>query len=156
MKIFKVGDKVMLNTLNCRCTYKNNHLERVAKFMPRFDGPYIITKAHPKFSTYTLDLPNHPNIFLTFHTSELKRFVANNAELFPSHKDTCLDPVITEEGEEEWAVERIVDERKCSCRREYLVKWVGYGEEENRWLARRKLIDCEALDTWEENGEAKW
>jgi hypothetical protein len=64
---------------------------------------------------------------------------------------------VTEEGEEEWAVEKIVDERKRGRRIEYLVKWVGYGDEENRWLPRRKLIDCVALDAWEkgEGGEDK-
>jgi hypothetical protein len=44
---------------------------RVAKFMPYFDGPYTIIDTHPETSNYTLDLPNSPNIFPTFHASQL-------------------------------------------------------------------------------------
>jgi hypothetical protein len=59
-KNLKVGNKAMLCTLNHRREYKNNHLEHIAKFMPCFDSPYVIMVMHPE---YTLDLPNHPNIF---------------------------------------------------------------------------------------------
>jgi hypothetical protein len=37
------------------------HSGQVAKFMLRFDGPYIATKTYPEKSLYTLDLPNEPN-----------------------------------------------------------------------------------------------
>ncbi|KAH7919158.1 hypothetical protein BV22DRAFT_1023467 [Leucogyrophana mollusca] len=43
----------------------------VAKFIPRFNGPYKIIDHHAGTSTYTLDLPNPPNIYPTFHLSEL-------------------------------------------------------------------------------------
>lgn len=31
-------------------------LVRVAKLMPRWDGPFVVIKAHPDSSSYTLDL----------------------------------------------------------------------------------------------------
>lgn len=56
---------------------------RVAKFMPRFDGPYDILEAYPESSTYKLLLPTsakqHPN----FHVSQLRRHIPNDPELFP-------------------------------------------------------------------------
>jgi hypothetical protein len=151
--VYEVGDKVMLSTLNRRREYKNRDPDRVAKFMPRFDGPYIVSKRHAEFSTYTPDLPNHPNIFPTFHASELKRFVANDPVLFPSREDARPGPIVTADGQEEWVVEKIVDERRRGRGIQYLVKWVGYGDEENRWLPRREMLACTALDRWEEEKE---
>ncbi|KAG2056165.1 hypothetical protein BDR06DRAFT_880543 [Suillus hirtellus] len=45
--------------------------KRVAKLLPRYNRPYIIMDTHSEMSTYTLDLPNLPNIFLMFHVSQL-------------------------------------------------------------------------------------
>jgi hypothetical protein len=91
-------------------------------------------ETHLIFSTYKLELPNNPNTFPIFHASELKRFIANDPDLFPSHELTKPGPVVTSEGEVEWTIEKIVDEHKRGKGKQYLVKWVGYGEEENRWL----------------------
>jgi hypothetical protein len=67
-------------------------------------------KANTSKSTYTLDLPNEPNHFPTFHLSQLRRFVPNNNELFPSCKLTQPSPVLTPDGEQEWLINRILDE----------------------------------------------
>ncbi|KAL6300427.1 hypothetical protein BKA93DRAFT_719944, partial [Sparassis latifolia] len=53
------------------------------KFMVRYDGPYTISHSYPEFSAYTLDLPPHMAIFLTFHSSLLHSFIANDDSLFP-------------------------------------------------------------------------
>lgn len=92
---FKPGDFVYLSTAHRRCEYLNGSNKRVAKFMPRFDGPYAIVSANPESSTYTLDLPDHTNDYPTFHVSELKRHVLNNAELYPSHELQRPGPIIT-------------------------------------------------------------
>jgi hypothetical protein len=149
--VYKVGDKVMLNTLHRRKEYINGKPGRVAKFLPRFDGPFTVTKIHPLFSMYEIDMPNNPNSFPVFHASELKRHVANDGNLFPSREFARPGPVLMENGEEEWAVEKIIDERRRGRGKQYLVKWIGYGDEENRWLPGRDLDDCEALDRWEKD-----
>lgn len=74
----------MLSTLNRRKEYKNKDQHRVTKFMPRFDGPYQITDVHNEASTVTLDMPNAPNLFPTFHISNIKPWHANDDEKFPS------------------------------------------------------------------------
>ncbi|KXN86961.1 hypothetical protein AN958_09414 [Leucoagaricus sp. SymC.cos] len=61
------GDCVMLDTSNHQCEYLGSGKGRVAKLMPRWDGPYTITKAYPETSSYTLDLPAALNIFPAFH-----------------------------------------------------------------------------------------
>jgi hypothetical protein len=108
---FAVGDKVMLLTLHCRQEYKSKGDDRVAKFFPQYDGPYIIINAHPETSNYTLELPNSPNIFPTFHSSELKPHFANDPVLFPSRKMAEPQPVLTDQGLEEYLIEEIIDSR---------------------------------------------
>jgi hypothetical protein len=113
-ELYNVGDKVMLSTYNRRREYVNgsNKEKRVAKFLPRFDGPYRVTRTLPEFSAYTLDMPNQPNVFNTFHASQLKRHHENDSTMFPSRERAKPGPVLTEDGLEEYAIDRIIDERK--------------------------------------------
>jgi len=81
---FTVGSHVHLSTLHCRNEYKLKGDKCVAKFMPRFNGPYTIIDLDEDHSTVTLDLPNSPNVHPTFHTSEVLPFVESDTALFPS------------------------------------------------------------------------
>ena len=74
---FSVGGRVCLTTLHHCHEYQGSGEKRVAKFMPRYDGPYTIIDIDEDDSTVTLDLPNLPNIFLTFHTSEVAPYIEN-------------------------------------------------------------------------------
>ena len=76
---FTIGDKVMASTLHCRHGFKRKGEKRAAKFFPRYDGPYNIINEHSATSNYTLELPNNPNTYPTFHASELKPFVPNDS-----------------------------------------------------------------------------
>jgi hypothetical protein len=144
---FEKGNRVVLSTLHRRREYKAKDEKRVAKFMPRYDGPYTITDAAPEISTVTLELPDKRRTFPTFHTSQVLPFVENDATLFPSRELECPPPVVID-SEEEFFIDRILDERKRGCGMQYLVRWNGYGPEEDRWLPGREVDDCEALDIW--------
>lgn len=109
-EVYEEGDLVMLSTKNRRAEYKAKGKHRVAKFMPRFDGPYKVVKAHPEKSEYTLLLPNSGKIFPGFHSSLLRRHHANDPALFPSRKLPRPGPVVTPDGQEEWQVDCILDE----------------------------------------------
>jgi hypothetical protein len=108
----QVEDSIMLSTKHHRLDYIQKGDDRIAKFMPRFDGPYKIIDTHPATSTYILDLPNSPNIFPTFYASQLKRHHPNDPVLFSSHKYPRPGPVVTEDGQMENFINKIIDEKK--------------------------------------------
>jgi hypothetical protein len=144
---FKIGDRAVLSTSHRRRTYKSGDEPHIAKFMPRFDGPYKITATDEKHSTVTLDMPGHSTIFPVFHTSELKPFKENDETLFPNRALHPPNPV-TIEGSQEYFIEKIVDERRQRKGTQYLVRWQGEGPEGDIWLAASELDECEALDNW--------
>ncbi|TFY53536.1 hypothetical protein EVJ58_g9399 [Rhodofomes roseus] len=145
---YKVGDLVMLSTANRRREFKRKGQRRAAKFFPRYDGPYPVKEAHPETSTYILDLPSWMKIHPTFHASELKPHHDNDAELFPGREFAQPGPVLTVDGNEEYYVERVLDERVRGRGKQYLVRWEGYGPEHDSWLPRRELENNAALDVW--------
>jgi Integrase zinc binding domain/RNase H-like domain found in reverse transcriptase len=101
---FKVGNKAFLSTEHRWHEYVQNKSGHMAKFMPRFDGPFKITRAHPETSDYSLKLPNEPNRFPTFHSSLLQPHILNDNELFESQRFAQPGPVLTPKGQEEWLI----------------------------------------------------
>jgi hypothetical protein len=67
---YKEGNLVMLFTTNWRHKYKKKGEKCSAKFLPRWDSPYLVIEAHPEASTYTLDIKT--NTFPIYHASQLK------------------------------------------------------------------------------------
>ena len=144
---FKIGDRVVLSTLHRRRELKAGDPNRVAKFMPRYDGPFTIKNTDERHSTVTLDLPNLPNFFPVFHSSEVRPFHENNNTLFPSQALIPPEP-ITIDGQQEFFIDKIVDQKKKGKKTLYRVRWQGEGPEGDKWLPEDELADCEALDTW--------
>lgn len=116
--------------------------------MPRYDGPYTIIETDEKHSTVTLDLPHSTNIFPTFHTSQVIPYIESDTEKFPSRRFEEPDPIITEEGNEEQYIDKILDARRRGRGYQYLVRWRGFSQEHDEWLPGSELEDCEALDVW--------
>ncbi|KAF8222393.1 hypothetical protein L208DRAFT_1523759 [Tricholoma matsutake] len=104
-----------------RCQdYKAKDEKQVTKFMPRYDGPYMVTQTVPEVSTITVDMPNNPKMFPTFHTSQVLPFKENDPELFPAWELEKPDPVMLE-GKDEYYIEHILEERKRGRGMQYLV-----------------------------------
>ena len=144
---YAIGQRVRLSTRNRRQEYKAKGEKRVAKFMPRFSGPYKIIGVDEEHSTVTLDLPNSANFYPVFHTSQLIPFVENDDELFPARALHKPKPVEID-GVEEHFVDHIVAARPRGCGWQYLVRWQGEGPEGDEWLPGRELNNCEALNNW--------
>jgi hypothetical protein len=114
--------------------YKDDDKKQILKFIPHFDSPYEVTNAHSESSTYTLPMPNAPNTFPTFHTSVLQRFIPNDDILFPSRCHIHPRPTFDSDGQPVYTLKKIVAQHKWGRGWQYLIKWVGYSNEENSWL----------------------
>jgi hypothetical protein len=146
--VLNVGDRVLLNTEHRRREYMQKKDGRVAKLMPRFDGPYTVTAINKNASTVTLDMPNSPNIYHTFHTSQVKPFTDNDSDLFPSREQQRPGLVISEDGQEDWAVDKIIDQRCVGRGYQYLVQYRGYSPDPARWKSGSELKGSDALTRW--------
>jgi hypothetical protein len=143
-----IGDRVMLSTKNRRQQYTAKGEKCVAKFMPRFDGPYTVTDTNCDMSTVTLNLPPTSRVYPTFHTSEVFPYNENDCSLFPSQELAWPGAIVTEDSVQEYYVNKIIDARKHGRGMQYLVHWLGYGPGEDEWLPGSELADNAALDDW--------
>ncbi len=141
----KEGEKVYLNAEHIAIYAPSS------KFRQRWIGPYVIKRVVSPVA-YELKLPAtlrrvHP----VFHVHLLKRTVEDDINPPPP----VPDPVLNDDGEEEFVVGEIIQHRSRPGRGrtkvlEYLVRWKGYGPDEDTWLPKSELEDCEALDVYEE------
>ncbi|QRW26390.1 Transposon Ty3-G Gag-Pol polyprotein [Rhizoctonia solani] len=133
----QVGDKVWLSHQNIstdRPSIKLSHKKL---------GPYLAVEKIGSH-VYKLQLPHTMCIHLVFHINLLTKF----------HPDPPQPaPIITEEGKEEYKVEKILDSKQKGCGKSrklwYLVKWQGYNEGSNSWEpvnnvanAKEAMEDC--------------
>jgi hypothetical protein len=138
---FQVGDSVLLSTVNL-----NRH-NQVRKLYPKFVGPFkVVGKVNDV--AYKLDLPPSMPIHDVFHVNLLKHYIKGRTPTPPPI------PIIVE-GEYEYEVERILLHRDrkigTSKKREYYVKWTGFGPEHCTWEPENHLRNApEILNTyWE-------
>ena len=145
---FTVGSRVQLSTLHRRKEYKAKGEKHMVKFMPHYDGPYTIIEVNNHHSTITLDLPNSPNIYPTFHTSQVIPYIESDTDKFPSCCFEELAPIITKDGEEEQYIDKILDAWQCGRGYQYLIWWCSFGQEHDEWLPGSELEHCEVLNIW--------
>lgn len=124
---FKVGDLVLLNLKDYQRT------ERALQ--PRFEGPFEIIE---KLSdvTFKLKLPTrfraiHP----VFHASKLAPYTQSK---LPGQTYNKPDPVLVK-GQQEYEVEKILQHRKVGRKIQYLVRWKGYGRDDDTWEPEANL-----------------
>ena len=147
---FKKGDKVLVDSSDRRSRFKSRSQDaRAAKLFARWDGPYEVEEAFPETSTYRLALPASDKAHPVFHSSKLKRYIANNPTLYAEREPPRPGPIDVE-GEKEWVVEAITDEKGRGRNRRFLVKWLGWPEDQSSWESLSTVEDLEALDAWEE------
>ena len=100
-----------------------------AKLRHKYMGSYKVVKVISPVS-YKLAFPASFKLHPVVHVSQLKKYKHTSSL---SNKHSPPPPEIVE-GKEEFEVEKILDKRKRYNRAEYLVKWKGYGNEDNFWL----------------------
>ncbi|MGQ3168987.1 MAG: chromo domain-containing protein [Hydrogenophaga sp.] len=134
-EMFKIGDRVLLSTLNLR-----NMVGKARKLLPRYVGPFRI-EAHIGEEAVKLTLPlSMSRIHPVFHVSLLRPYLGNIGHLPPTELGWLDDSP-------QYEVERIVNHRHVRAGKatEYLVKWKGYDDSDNSWEPANQLgnaSDC--------------
>lgn len=122
---FKVGDKVWLDGRNVKTVRPAKKLD------DRWFGPFSIHKVVNR-NAYHLKLPrNFRRVHPVFHVSLLRRWTPDS--IIERPRPTRPEPEIAEDGKPEYEVEDILDSRIRYRKLQYLVRWKGYGPEENSW-----------------------
>jgi Chromo (CHRromatin Organisation MOdifier) domain len=132
---YKVGQQVWLST---------DHLcmlnQPSKKLMEKWIGPYDILRVAP--NAVELKLPKSLRIHPVVNVSRVKPYLGS----LPGQPVLCPGPVhVTEECDEEYEVEYIVDSRLYKGGLQYLVHWKGYGEEERTWEPASHLANAPEL-----------
>jgi hypothetical protein len=139
---FVIGDKVWLDARNLKVRTPSR------KLSPRRYGPYQVLKQMSPV-TYRLQLPKSLRIHDVFHVDllipyhETEEHGANYAQPPPELVD----------GEEEYEVEDIINERTSRRKKQYLVKWAGYPASENSWVNEKDLHSPELLEEYRQSKE---
>ena len=135
---FAPGDRVLLST-------KDMELQFVPaeKLGPKYIGPFkVLQKMGPV--TYKLEFPKSMKIHNVIHVRKLKAY---HEPIEPEQRHERPPPTVDEEsGDEEFEIEKILTHRDRSRGkgktkiREYYVKFRGYPEFENMWLAEKNVF----------------
>ena len=131
---FKVGDRVWLNRKNISTDRPTSKLDY------RRIGPYKI-KEQIGERAFRLDLPKTLKIHNVFHVSMLEPWKEDEHGREPIPPE----PVILEEGQEEYEVEKVLNSRIHRGNVEYLIRWKGYGPEEDSWEPKRNVANAPEL-----------
>jgi len=128
---YKEGQQVMLSSKNIRSN------DEQGKLMPRWLGPFPVTKTYHDTDNYSLKLPQqYSRLHNKFHTSLLKPFIRNNNVLFPNRQHAKPSATFIPEVEADnlFEVDHIRD-RKIAKNgdRTYLIRWQGYGPADDSW-----------------------
>jgi Chromo (CHRromatin Organisation MOdifier) domain len=128
---FQVGDKVRLSTQDFNFA---GNLSR--KLLPKFTREFTIIKEISPVA-YKLDLPSTWKIHPVFHISKLKPY-RNPNDVFPQRQTAPTSPLQIE-GHEEFEVDKILRHRTSSRGRQFLIRWLGYGPEDDSWVSERDI-----------------
>ena len=120
---YAIGDQVWLSTDNLRLPRASR------KLLERWLGPYTITKLVGS-NAVELCLPCSMRIHPIVNVSCVKPY----RERLPGQPVTAPGPSnVTEDRDEEYKVERIVDSRYKGTHLEYLVHWKGWSDSDQTW-----------------------
>ena len=60
---------------------------------------------------------------------------------------------IADDDDDEYIVEAIIGEREINGEKEYLIKWLGYDDDDDTWEPISHVIDTEALINWNDRSK---
>lgn len=119
---YVVGDMVWLSTRNLRLGTPSKKLSSL------YIGPFPVSRViNP--SAVRLTLPPHLRIHPSFHVSLLKPYVPD------TYPDRVVPPAppVDVQGNDEYEVGEVLDSRVHRRRLQYLIRWKGYGPQDDTW-----------------------
>jgi Chromo (CHRromatin Organisation MOdifier) domain len=131
---FKEGDLVWLDAKHLNIKYDS------PKLAPKREGPFKIERVIGK-RTYQLKLPFQWKKHPVFDATLLTPYHETD-EHGPNYIKPPPDLI---EGEEQYEVETIIQHRRKGNRNEFLIKWKGYGSNENTWEPEANLSNSEEI-----------
>jgi hypothetical protein len=136
---FAVGDEVLLSTRDLAMAVDPER-PRAAKLTARFVGPFKVTRIIND-NAYELELPPQLRIHPVQNISKLRAYVRSPVRFAgrPQPVDRPAPDMEDATAGEQWHVERLLAKRGTGARCEYLVKWLGYPNEDCSWEPRRNL-----------------
>ena len=134
---FQEGEKVYIIRKNIKIIRPLGKLDHTKI------GPYQIKRKLGPV-TFEIELPEGMNIYPVFHKSLLEKAPLGAKPAPIAIHEESQDPI--------YDVERLVGYRpgKGKKQEEYLVKWLGYGEEDNTWEPRRNISRDIIDEYWKE------
>lgn len=135
---YQIGDLVFLSTSNLTLSPELNR-----KLTARYVGPFEVSDLITDV-TVKLKLPNEWKIHNSFHISRLKP--AHPGTEYPTHQDEVPNDPIIREDEQEYEIEKIIKSRVSSTgKKEYLIRWKGFGRSEDTWEPAEGLKNAKEI-----------
>jgi hypothetical protein len=133
---FRTGDQVWLDGRNIKTFHPTT------KLAPKRHGPFPIIRVLSPI-TYELRLPVQWKLHPVFHVDLLTPY--RETEFHGANYDKPPPDLI--DGEEEYEVEHIVASRRFrqGHKLQYLIKWKGYPDAENQWVAKEDIFAEDAI-----------
>ena len=127
---FHIGDKVYLDASDIHTTHPSHKLAHC------YLRPFTVTRQVSR-NAYRLRLPTsmsrlHP----VFNVVKLLRAPEDPIPGWKAHPPPPPEMV---DGKEHYIVEQVLDSQLMRCQLQFLVKWEGYGYEENSWVSESDI-----------------
>ena len=123
---YNVGDKVWLSSENIRTTHPTKKLNY------KWLGPYVIEQVISRNAYQLKLLASFGKVHPVFSVTLLRPFESDPI-IERQERHPPPPPPVIRDGIEEYKVESILDSRIFRRKVEYLVRWKGYGVEEDEW-----------------------
>ena len=127
---FAVGEKVFLDASDISTTRPSK------KFTHRYLGPFPVVRPVGSHA-YRLKLPpSMSRLHPVFHVVKL---LPAPPDLIVGRRPRPPPPPEIVGGEQRYEIDEVIDSRMKGRRLLYLVRWKGYGREENSWIPQGDL-----------------
>ena len=117
-----IGDKVLLSTKHLQLK------DKPGKLRPIFIGPFRVIKEIGR-NAAKLDLPASMSVHPVFNVSLLRKY----------YGDRLLPKAVQVKDDAEYEIDSILHHRGRPRHRQYLLRWKGYGPEEDMWVSEAEL-----------------